>query len=419
MKKFEEVLKITNRLLDDIIFMCEARTKSTYFTRAGKMGFKNTILFMLSFVKKSIQIELDAFMKKACEEGASITKQGYCEARKKISPTAFIKLTDAITEWYYKDDEYKTFRGYRLSAIDGTVLEINNSEKLRESFGYTKTNNTHVARALASCIYDIENDMILTSKIARYDDAERDLAVELIKQLKKIGMKKELILFDRGYPSTDLISYLESNGIKYLMRVSSSFLNEVNAAKDGDQVVEIKTKKLKTKMRVLKFDLESGEKEVLITNLTDSDLGIEDFKALYFKRWGIEVKYNEIKNKLQIENFTGDTALAVEQDFYASIYLTNLVSIAKAEADQTIEEKNRGKGLKYEYKVNTNILIGKLKDNLILILLEKSSRKRTKMLARIKNEISRNYVPIRPGRKKPRRMGVRANKHSINQKKCL
>jgi hypothetical protein len=91
---------------------------------------------------------------------------------------------------------------------------------LRESYGYTKTNSTHVVRALASCIYDIENDMILTSKIACYDASERDLATELIEQLKSIGKKNELILFDRGYPSADLISYLEANTFKYLMRVS-------------------------------------------------------------------------------------------------------------------------------------------------------------------------------------------------------
>ena len=383
------------------------------------MSFKNTLLFILSIAKKSIQIELDSFIQKACGDGASITKQGYCEARKKISPTAFIKLADAINTWYYEDDDFKTYRGYRLSAIDGTVLEVNNSERLRKAFGHTKTNSTHVARALASCIYDIENDMILASKIARYDTSERDLAIELIEQLKGIGKKNELILFDRGYPSADLIAYLEKSEIKYLMRVSSSFFNEVNGAKGEDQIVEVKNKKINTKIRVLKFDLESGEKEVLITNLFDEDLGIKDFKALYFKRWGIEVKYNEIKNKLQIENFTGDTPLAVEQDFYASMHLINLVAIAKAEADQTIAEKNRYKGLKYEYKVNVNILISKLKDNLISILLENNPRKRTKMLAWIKNEISRNYVPIRPGRKKPRKMGLRSNKYPINQKKCL
>ena len=272
---------------------------------------------------------------------------------------------------------------------------------------------------MASAIYDVENDMILTSKITRCTTNERDLAIELIEQLKGIGLKNDLILFDRGYPSRDLIKYLEKNEIKYLMRVATSFLKPITKAKKEDQIIDIKIDGEDFKIRVVRLILDSGEEELLITNLLEESLDINGFKALYFKRWGIEVKYNELKNKLQIENFTGDTPIAVEQDFYASMYLTNMVAIAKAEANQKIEQKNKGKNLKYEYKVNTNILIGKLKDSLVLVLLEEHPRKRSKMLAKIFKEISRNIVPIRPGRSYPRKKCVSSNKHPINQKSCL
>lgn len=63
------------------------------------MSFKNTILFMLNFIKKSIQVELDAFFKNI-NKGESITKQGYSEARQKISSTAFIKMNNKIVSWY-------------------------------------------------------------------------------------------------------------------------------------------------------------------------------------------------------------------------------------------------------------------------------------------------------------------------------
>lgn len=420
MKTIKEAIELTNRLLDDIIFMCEARTKSTYFTRSGKMKFKSIILFMLNFIKKSIQIELDDFFKKIInKQNAAITKQGYSEARQKISPKAFIKMADNITNWYYGDDNFKKFRGYRLCAIDGTVLEINNSERLREAFGYVENKSMKVARALASAIFDIENDMILTAKITKYTTSERDLAVDLIEQLKSIGLKNDLILFDRGYPSTKLISYLDSNKIQYLMRVSSMFLKEVNDARKEDQVIKINVDGKSIKIRVLKFMLDSGIEEVLITSLQDKDLGINEFKELYFKRWDIEVKFNELKNKLQIENFTGDTPVAVEQDFYAAMYLTNMVAIAKAEATQKIQEKGEVKELKYQYKVNTNILIGKLKDSLVLMLMEANQRKRSKMLSKIMQEISRNSIPIRPGRSNKRKASFRAYKYPLNQKKGL
>lgn len=210
--------------------------------------------------------------------------------------------------------------------------------------------------------------------------------------------------------------------IKYLMRVSKAFLKVVVNAPAADQIIESKYKNKLLKMRVLKFKLESGDTEILITNLFDKaeeTFTIHDFKELYFKRWGIEVKYNELKSRLQIENFTGKTPISIEQDFYATIYLANMVALAKKDANIIIEERNIDKNLKHEYKVNTNILIGKLKDNLILMHLEKKSRKRKKMLKEITDEIVRNTIPIRQNRKYERRMTLRANKNVLNTKRGI
>jgi hypothetical protein len=322
-KTFLEGIRITERLLNDVIFMCESRTKSTYFTREGnnKLNFVSIILFALNFVKKSVQIELDAFFNMMGGDELGITKQGYSEARQKISPSAFIKLADAIMEWFYRDNDFKTFKGYRLCAIDASTLELNNSERLRNAFGYAEGKTVKLARAMASGIYDIENDMMIVSKITRYASSEREVAIELIEKLKTMGLKNDLILFDRGYPSRKFISYLEGSPIKYLFRVSSTVIRIVGKTKaQPDQIVKIKVDGKVIHLHVLRFTLDSGIEEILVTNVMDESLGIQEFKELYFKRWGIEVKYNELKNKLQIQNFTGDTVIAVEQDFYASIY---------------------------------------------------------------------------------------------------
>lgn len=419
-KTFLEGLRITERLINDIMLMYETRMKSTYFTRANsKMDFKSLILFGLNFVKKSLQIELDSFFATIKGDENTITKQAYSEARQKISPSAFIKMADTITSWFYGDDDFKTFKGYRLCAIDASILELNNSERLRNAFGYAEGKTVKLARALASGIYDIENDMIITSIMTRYDTSERDVAVKLLKKLKELGLKNDLILFDRGYPSKNFFSYLEGMGIRYLIRVSSKPMKEISEAKEPDQIVKLKADGKTIKLRVLRFMLDSGEEEVLVTNLFDESFGIQEFKELYFKRWGIEVKYDELKNRLQIQNFTGDTVIAVEQDFYASIYLSNMAALAKNEANEEIAKKNEGKNLKYEYQVNTNILIGKLKDSMVLMLLEDNPEKRSKMFNRIMQQLSRNVVPIRPGRSNIRKMGLKAHKHPMNQKRCL
>lgn len=420
-KTFLEGLTITNQLTNDIVFMCETRTKSTYFTRSNncKMDFKDLIIFELNFVKKSLQIELDLFFETIKGAECSISKQGYSEARQKILPTAFIKMADAITSWYYGDDDFKTFNGYRLSAIDASLMELNNSERLRNAFGYSESKTVKLARAKASCIYDLENDMVITSKITSYFTGEREIAIDLIENLKQMGLKNDLILFDRGYPSRQFFAYLEGSKVNYLMRVKNQSMKEVNEAMEPDQIVQIKVGTETIKVRVLRFMLDSGVEEVLVSNLLDESFSIQEFKALYFRRRGIEVKYDELKNKLQLQNFTGDTKIAVEQDFYASMYLSNMVALAKNEANEKIAQNNQDKNLKYDYKVNISILIGKLKDSLVLMLLEDNSEKRSAMLNRIMEQIPKNMVPIRPGRSKPRNMGRKAPKHSLNQKRCL
>jgi hypothetical protein len=107
-------------------------------------------------------------------------------------------------------------------------------------------------------------------------------------------------------------------------------------------------------VRVLKFQLEGFGEETLITDIEGSKHGIKAFKALYFKRWPIETKYNQIKNRLEIENFSGRLADNIRQDFYATMVLTNLVGDFAVEAQVIVEKERKGKESKYQYKVNMN-----------------------------------------------------------------
>ncbi|WP_153738766.1 IS4 family transposase [Aquibacillus halophilus] len=420
-KTFLGAVEVSERLLNDVIFMCESRVKPTYFTRKGnKLDFKSTILFSLYFVKKTIQLELDSFFKMVNPTGVSITKQGYSEARRKVSPTAFRKLSHAVVQWFYDDDSFKTFHGYRLCAIDGSIVELPNTEGLRNHFGYVQNQMSPTnARARVAAIYDIENDIILTSRIAPYKSSERDAAKEMIKELKELGFKNDLLLFDRGYPSRDFIAYVEEYGIKYLMRASIGAMKEIREAVEPDQIIHFTVNGKELSARVLRVLLPSNEEEILVTNVMEKHLGVLEFKDLYFKRWGIEVKYDELKNKLQMENFTGSSQVVIEQDFYASIYLINMVALVKNEANKVINEKDKKKNLKHHYQINTNILIGKLKESMIILLLEERAAVRQKIFNKVMKEIIKNKTPIRPGRKYPRNKNLKSNKFVPSRKRCL
>ncbi len=418
--RFNKGLLTSKNSIEDYSFKCSNRTKETYFTRERKMGFKETIIFMINMIKKSLQIELNDFFETILNKNTSITKQAYSEARQKIEPKAFIELNDKINEVVYKDEfEYRLWNGYRLSAIDGSVLQLPDTELLREEFGYIENQKNKVARAKACCIFDILNKIVIKSKIDVYKASERAMAKELILQILKDRTDAELILFDRGYPGADFFAFLKENNIDFLMRAKINFSRDIKNAKKSDQVINTKNGKEILTVRVVRFLLPSGIEEVLITTLFDEKYTIKDLKELYFKRWGVEIKFHELKNRLEIENFTGRTKIAIEQDFYASIYLSNMIELARQESDEIVKEKNKGKNLKHKYKTNLNILIGSLKDKLIMMMLEKNSRKRTKMFKNIMKQASQNTIPIRLGRQYPRKDSVSRCKFKSNRKRSL
>ncbi|WP_073297952.1 hypothetical protein [Chryseobacterium polytrichastri] len=59
-------------------------------------------------------------------------------------------------------------------------------------------------------------------------------------------------------------------------------------------------------VRLLRIVLPGGEIEVLASSLEDENqYKHEIFKELYFESWKIKTYYDELKNKLKIEEFSG------------------------------------------------------------------------------------------------------------------
>jgi hypothetical protein len=398
-KSFLSALKNTKEQISDIYFMFKTRTKSTYFTRnSAKMSFVEVTHFILRNICKSLQIDLNDFFEEFKKNSLSITKQAFSQIREKISPLAFIDLNDNFINWFYSDGAFKKFKGFRLLAVDGSITEVPNTEKTRSFFGhYNNQSEFKLARSMVSVIYDIENDLIVESNICNWRTAERDVAKELITQLEIKGFRNDLIIFDRGYPSKNFISFLESKSINYLMRAKNKkFSTQIDKANEDNQIIYVDYEGKTLIIRVINIILPTGEVEKLITNVYDENFSNEDFKKLYFKRWGIEVKYNQLKSIYEIEKFSGTSPIAIMQDFYATIYLSNMMSLAKNEANLKISKEKTD--LKYEYKVNMNILVPKIRKILIECLITDDENKRIKIFENAISIIIKNLVPIRPNR---------------------
>jgi hypothetical protein len=84
---------------------------------------------------------------------------------------------------------------------------------------------------------------------------------------------------------------------------------------------------------MVKIVLNTGETEVLVTNLYDTDSYTkEELKEVYHLRWGIETYYGYMKEELQLGQFSGIRQICIEQDFAANLFLFNLQSLMEKQS---------------------------------------------------------------------------------------
>jgi hypothetical protein len=302
-------------------------------------------------------------------------------------------------------------------AVDGSFIRLPSDAALAGYFGGLGP-ECKTAMALASLLYDLENNIIADAKIRPVSANERALAEEHLCELQKMGSynrgHRELVIFDRGYPSHEFIKSLSDKGIAYVMRVQKGFIRErdIEGVKDG----LVRLGKTGLEVRAVRIVLTTGEEEILITSLPEAQIEYEAFLELYHKRWGIETKYKELKQKLETENFSGRLVNNVKQDFYTMMTVANMVASCVREANINAKKEREGKGNKYEYQVNVNHAIGVFKDLLIRVIIEEEEIARRYLMSELIHRMERRVVPIRLNREVVRKDCNRKAKFHHNHK---
>jgi hypothetical protein len=75
---------------------------------------------------------------------------------------------------------------------------------------------------------------------------------------------------------------------------------------------------------------------------------LEDIAELYHYRWNEEESYKLFKARMELENFSGKTALAVKQDFFAKVFIMSLcANLAFPVEEKVKKEYEREKELKH------------------------------------------------------------------------
>ena len=95
-------------------------------------------------------------------------------------------------------------------------------------------------------------------------------------------------------------------------------------------------------VRTVKAVLNTGEVEVSVTNLFDSQVyTVRDLKEVYGLHRDNETGYGCLKEELQPARFSGIRQICIKQDFAVNLLLYSLQSLMEKQSDPYLEAVNR------------------------------------------------------------------------------
>lgn len=413
-----------NQLIENEEYHC--RSKNGFpgvFSRIRKLSFKKILVFISKGVRSSLQRELDSFYKEVMGGDFNIravTKGAFTQARAKLKHDAFIELSDNVAQTFYTEAPYLIWNQMRLLAVDGSTIMLPHHESITDEFGehfFGPNADSKQSLARTSLLYDVLNLITLDAQIAPFEKSERALLSMHLNKLKA----NDLILLDRGYPSIALFFQLYARGIEFCVRMKEDWWLVVKDFAESGEQERIVSFKLPPKdrerlkdfpeiqdkeilCRLVCVTLANGEKEILCTSLLDSEkIPHEDICELYHYRWNVEEGYKLFKARAEMEKFSGKTALAVKQDFFAKIFMMNLCAVLAFPIDEKVKKESKESKEKSErrhtYKVNRTSAFSMTQSISIALFLKGMWQK---AIEAFDNIVMKTIEIVRPGRKNPR-----------------
>jgi hypothetical protein len=402
-----EYTKLLRWKAHDFFFKKKHRSTPSDFTRLRSLSFVMVLMIMLNFKTKSNAQSVYDYLN-VVEETSAVSRQAFDNAREKIRSSALKELFDDSVKMSLSVNDPKKFHNYRIVAIDGSTALLPKSWPLTFTYGFTTPVIGKTYARVSLCV-DVLNEIILDGEISAFCIGERKLAS---KHLAKDLHSDILYLFDRGYWSAELAAAMIEKKQHFLFRLSKTANEMVTNSKSNSGNFTFSYKRKQYTVRFYKFELPSGEMEYLATNVCQEEIPDSELPKLYGLRWGVETKYDVLKNRFQIEEFSGKSVNAVEQDFYASLIVMNMTSFAILAADAKVKEAREGKANKYEYKPNGSMAVGILKNRLIKTLLLTDKTEREQAFEQLICDISKYTIPIIPDRHNPRKKTTTKHKRT-------
>ena len=356
----------------------------------------------------------------------AVHRSALTKARRKIGWQVFRDIFDRAVllayECWPKRSQF-LWHGMSVFAIDGSKFTLPASQEIRDEFdpksGLQHSGKGHFPICLVSTVYDVFRRLPIARTVVPVDSSEREEAKELLPHIPALSV----LLYDRGYPSFELISHLREhfNGF-FIFRcpAQSTFSAVQKFVKSGKTEATVRitpsSKFLSKiplthrngvkpiKLRVVRLESPDGTVSVLLTNLYNKKrFPGEEIINLYFRRWEVESYYRDEKVVLELESFHSKTCNGIRQELFAAMIMSVISRTLMQLSVQTFLDDSR----ELQFK---NTIMTLASD--AAVLAPDDPERAIVIFDEILEEISR-VIYYRP--KKPRASQPRVTKRSRNK----
>ncbi len=409
--------------LDNAIKKAAERAGTGRPSRNRRLSISDTIRLLIGAEGGS----LDKILHTA---GIEVTASAVSQRRAQIDSSVFHAAFDFFNAGCTDTEQ---FCGYRLVAVDGTVACLPRNHAA-PSFVCNDGIPQGVNQLHLTPMYNLLSRIFIDAVIQ--PEPKKDEIGALVTMLKRNSFdQKTLIIADRGFESYNLIAHmLEKPNVDFLIRVkqSRSAMREVaklpmleldcdisfticttqkNSDKQNTNFVFLQVPKKskpgsKTrrgrwdfgnyypmKFRICRFLLDDGGGFETVATSLPRAFTLEDIKALYHMRWGVETGFRDLKYTLGLVNLHGKSDSFAEQEIYANLTAFNFASRVCREV--VVRQPKDGI---YAYKVNFKMAVALCRE-----FIRTPKADADKLL----KDIARYTVPIRPGRQDQRNLRVK------------
>lgn len=356
------------------------RNPSTDFTRDRLLNFENTVSLILSMGASSINMELLDYFQyvSALTPGAS----AFVQQRAKILPDTFRTVFHRFNSRFPEKD---SFHGFHLFACDGTDLDFQGTPADTEYYFIPGNAGTGCCTVHVNALYSLCSRRYVDAVIQPCHGKDDFRAFcDMVDRLPQEEAAKSIFIADRGFASFNSYAHVIEKGAFFLIRAKEAEAKKLAGPLPGefDTTVSIRLVRRRIpavhsdpdtrfiwkgvsfdyleygadgsynmSLRVVCVRLADGSYEYLITNLPADRFPPEALKELYYKRWGVETSFRELKYAVGLSAFHCKKPDFVTQEIWARLILYNFCELVTAHV--VVEQKDT----RHVYQLNYTMAV--------------------------------------------------------------